>query len=247
MASPSAKRFCLHCEKSSSKPLRNGWDLSTGKFAQLCKRCYSIYESGRFCETFHKQEHDWRRCEYCSKPVHCSCLVSFSEWCLLEGGGQQMICMECSNMTSYMARNFSNVMDVADGIKTLRICRIPKSAIVPMFEKLLTAADIDNKDGGIVIPKKHAEAYLPDVSDHDGIQLYVFDDKDIKEWYPRLRFWLNKMYVLDGLREYMLSHKLQRGDTLIFSRVIPEGPYVMGFTKAPTKKPSLKASNRRRK
>ena len=26
-----------------------------------------------------------------------------------------------------------------------------------MFEKLLTAGDIDNKDGGIVIPKKHAE------------------------------------------------------------------------------------------
>ncbi|KAK9077521.1 hypothetical protein SSX86_005858 [Deinandra increscens subsp. villosa] len=237
MASPSS---CHHCENSSSDSLKNGWDLSTGKFAQLCDRCYSIYESGRFCETFHKTEEGWRNCQFCSKPIHCACLVSFNEWLVLEAGhGIRVICMECSKITSFLGRNFSNEMNlVGEGIEKFRICSIPKSEIVPMFEKLLHAGDIDNSDGSIVIPKKHAEAYFPEVSDPNGIPLEAYDDTDIKEWNLHFRFWLNKMYVLDGLREYMVSNNLQGGDTLTFSRVVPNGPYVIGYRKASTNKPS---------
>ncbi|KAI3755820.1 hypothetical protein L1987_55627 [Smallanthus sonchifolius] len=129
MASPSCIKICLHCDHSSSDSLTIGWDLSTGKFAQLCD------------------------------PYTCS-LTKLS----------------------------------------------PKSEIVPMFEKILHA-------GGIAISHKHAEAYLPEVSDPDGIPLYVIDDTAIKEWNLRL---------------------------LTFSRLIPDGPYVIGSRKASTKKPSRK-------
>ncbi|XP_076889293.1 B3 domain-containing transcription factor VAL3-like isoform X2 [Bidens hawaiensis] len=115
-----------------------------------------------------------------------------------------------------------------------------------MFEKQLTAGDIDHKDGSIVIPNKYAEAYLPEVYDPHGIPLYVVDD-EINEWHLRFHFGLNNMYVLDGLKEYMVSNKLKQGDTLAFSRLIPDGPYAIGFKKTSTKKSSRKASARRGK
>ncbi|XP_076932797.1 B3 domain-containing transcription factor VAL3-like isoform X3 [Bidens hawaiensis] len=114
-----------------------------------------------------------------------------------------------------------------------------------MFEKQLTAGDI-HKDGSIVIPSKYAEAYLPEVSDPHGIPFYVVDD-EINEWHLRFHFLLNNVYVLDGLKEYMVSNKLQQGDTLAFSQLIPDGPYAIGFKKASTKKSSRKASSRRGK
>ncbi|KAK1430983.1 hypothetical protein QVD17_14144 [Tagetes erecta] len=144
-------------------------------------------------------------------PIHCSCLVSFSDWILLQRGNQKkVLCMECLKITSFMAKNFSNVVDPCEHPTS----GILKSEIVPLFEKVLQTADIvDNIDGSIVIPKKHAEAYLPEVSDSHGRPLYVLCYNDNEEWDLHLRFGVNKMYVVDHLREYMVSNNLKRGDT----------------------------------
>ncbi|XP_075487842.1 uncharacterized protein LOC142527025 isoform X2 [Primulina tabacum] len=60
---------CLQCQQSSSNPdhFRNGWRLRSGASARLCLRCFSAYEEGRFCVTFHSKDDGWRKCESCDK------------------------------------------------------------------------------------------------------------------------------------------------------------------------------------
>ncbi|KAL3325558.1 hypothetical protein AABB24_036671 [Solanum stoloniferum] len=86
MTSPSSSTttFCFQCEDSSnSVTFRNGWRLRSGKFAQLCHRCASVYEYGRFCVTFHSSDDGWRDCESCGKvsgkvdPLWMYCVFQF--------------------------------------------------------------------------------------------------------------------------------------------------------------------------
>ncbi|KAK1430982.1 hypothetical protein QVD17_14143 [Tagetes erecta] len=71
MASSSPVNFalpmniCNYCY-SSSEHLINAWRSNSG-YAQLCSSCYSIYEEGLFCETFHSDEDGWRDCKSCRK------------------------------------------------------------------------------------------------------------------------------------------------------------------------------------
>ncbi|KAK6124420.1 hypothetical protein DH2020_041840 [Rehmannia glutinosa] len=46
---------------------RSGWRRRTGEYADLCDRCASAYEDGKFCETFHLNASGWRCCESCGK------------------------------------------------------------------------------------------------------------------------------------------------------------------------------------
>ncbi|OIS99069.1 PREDICTED: B3 domain-containing transcription factor VAL3-like [Nicotiana attenuata] len=103
MASSSSRSPCFQCKDSTSANFRNGWRLRSGKFAQLCHLCASVYEAERFCETFHRRDDGWRDCESCGKLVHCGCIVSFDAYLLLDFGG--IMCMECSKKNFILARN----------------------------------------------------------------------------------------------------------------------------------------------
>lgn len=257
----SSNRSCFQCEDSGSDNFRSGWRLRSGEFAQLCHRCASVYEAGRFCETFHSNDDGWRDCESCGKLVHCGCVVSFNAYLLLDFGG--VICMECSKINFLLARSRClsletqvNIGDTAadvarririephywprvTGLELQRISRTPKSVVTPLFEKLLTASDADLKLGRIVIPKKCAEAFFPDISEPQGLPM-KFLDTEGKEWEFYFRFWPNcgsKMYVLEGLRDYMISMKWQAGDIVTFYRMEPEGKMVMGLRKTSPGKP----------
>ncbi|XP_073026605.1 B3 domain-containing transcription factor VAL3-like [Primulina eburnea] len=96
---------CFQCQQSSSNPdhFRNGWRLRSGASARLCLRCFSAYEEGRFCETFHSKDDGWRQCESCHKLIHCGCIVSFNNHFLTDSGG--IICMECTRLNFLLARN----------------------------------------------------------------------------------------------------------------------------------------------
>ncbi|XP_017698753.2 B3 domain-containing transcription repressor VAL2-like [Phoenix dactylifera] len=107
------------------------------------------------------------------------------------------------------------------------------STIVPLFEKILSASDA-GRIGRLVLPKACAEAYFPPISQPEGLPLKIQDVKG-KEWVLQFRFWPNnnsRMYVLEGVTPCIQSMQLQAGDTVIFSRIDPEGKLVMGFRKA---------------
>ncbi|XP_010931366.1 B3 domain-containing protein Os07g0679700 isoform X2 [Elaeis guineensis] len=107
------------------------------------------------------------------------------------------------------------------------------STIVPLFEKVLSASDA-GRIGRLVLPKACAEAYFPPISQPEGLPLKIQDVKG-KNWVFQFRFWPNnnsRMYVLEGVTPCIQSMQLQAGDTVIFSRIDPEGKLVMGFRKA---------------
>ncbi|KAK7305549.1 hypothetical protein VNO77_43455 [Canavalia gladiata] len=96
---------------------RKGWPLRSGGFAQLCCKCgfmeewkrdildpLSAYENSVFCNKFHRQQTGWRECNFCSKPIHCGCIVSRSLFEYLDFGG--VGCVSCVNASQLsMMRN----------------------------------------------------------------------------------------------------------------------------------------------
>ncbi|GMH05394.1 hypothetical protein Nepgr_007234 [Nepenthes gracilis] len=104
MSSSSTKTcFNAECKDFKSERSRKGWRLRNGEFSELCDRCASAFEEGRFCETFHSHDSGWRGCESCGKWVHCGCIVSVHTFILLDAGGIQ--CMMCSRKNSILTPN----------------------------------------------------------------------------------------------------------------------------------------------
>ncbi|XP_062188787.1 B3 domain-containing protein Os07g0563300-like isoform X1 [Phragmites australis] len=80
---------------------RRGWKVRSGPpfsvYADLCGRCYSQFEQGIYCETFHSDEGGWRNCESCGRRVHCGCIVSIHKYQLRDAGGVD--CSKCARNT----------------------------------------------------------------------------------------------------------------------------------------------------
>ncbi|KAK3125377.1 hypothetical protein QOZ80_7BG0604040 [Eleusine coracana subsp. coracana] len=80
---------------------RRGWKVRSGPpfsvYADLCGRCYSQFEQGIYCETFHSEEGGWRNCETCGRRVHCGCIVSIHKYQLRDAGGVD--CNKCARNT----------------------------------------------------------------------------------------------------------------------------------------------------
>ncbi|CDP05856.1 unnamed protein product [Coffea canephora] len=248
--SSSSKISCFQCEETSSSfdHFRNGWRLRSGEFAQLCPRCASIYEEGKFCEAFHSNDDGWRDCESCGKLVHCGCIVSFNAYLLLDFGG--VICMECSRINFALARSrclfLEGQPDItrqtviepqyrprSSEVEVQQISRNFDCVVTPLFEKLLSATDADLKLARLIIPKKCAEAFFPDISEPRGFLLKIQDTEGM-DWDFNYRYWINggsKMYILEGLRDFMISKRWQAGDTVTFYRVEPGGKLVIGLRK----------------
>ncbi|KAL6975370.1 hypothetical protein U1Q18_024165 [Sarracenia purpurea var. burkii] len=264
MASSSSTKACFQCGDSNSSQFRNGWRLRSGHFAQLCNRCASLYEEGIFCETFHSNDDGWRDCESCGKLVHCGCIVSFLSYMLLDFGG--VICMECSRIKFILERKRCLYSETQTGngepqgdaarrnqidpqywprvtdLELQQITRETNSVVIPLFEKLLSSSDADHKLARLVIPKKCAEAFFPEIISPHGCPVNI-QDTEGKEWEFQFRYWLNsgsKMYVLEGLKDFMVSMQWKAGDIVTFYRVEPEKKLVMGLRKTYAGVPSLK-------
>ncbi|GFZ03122.1 syntaxin of plants 125 [Actinidia rufa] len=68
MSSSSSTKVCFNSScKDALEWARKGWRRRTGEFADLCDRCASAYEEGKFCEAFHLNASGWRCCESCGK------------------------------------------------------------------------------------------------------------------------------------------------------------------------------------
>ncbi|CAH9059768.1 unnamed protein product [Cuscuta europaea] len=107
MASSSKQQQPMVCFNSNCKEVpkrqRKGWRRRTGEFADLCERCASAYEDGKFCETFHSSASGWRACESCGKKIHCGCIVSFHTFVLLDAGGIE--CITCARKSFILTPN----------------------------------------------------------------------------------------------------------------------------------------------
>uniref|UniRef100_A0A2P2MA16 B3 domain-containing protein Os07g0563300 n=1 Tax=Rhizophora mucronata TaxID=61149 RepID=A0A2P2MA16_RHIMU len=101
-ANSAASNKCFNSECTEFKS-RKGWRLRSGDFAELCDRCASAYEEGRFCETYHMNVAGWRTCESCGKRIHCGCIVSCNAFALLDAGGIE--CMACARKNVVWASN----------------------------------------------------------------------------------------------------------------------------------------------
>ncbi|KAL1201818.1 B3 domain-containing transcription factor VAL3 [Cardamine amara subsp. amara] len=102
-----SSRFCFNseCFEFRLDHNRPGWRLRTGDFADLCDRCASVYDQGKFCDVFHIKASGWRCCESCGKRIHCGCIVSASSFMLLDAGGIE--CLACARKKVALGPNFS--------------------------------------------------------------------------------------------------------------------------------------------
>ncbi|GMP74832.1 hypothetical protein CsSME_00032124 [Camellia sinensis var. sinensis] len=106
MSSSSSIKFCFNSNcKDVLERSRKGWRRRTGEFADLCDRCASAYEEGKFCETFHLNASGWRCCESCGKQIHCGCIVSFHMFVLLDAGGIE--CITCARKSFILVSCFT--------------------------------------------------------------------------------------------------------------------------------------------
>ncbi|CAI0407248.1 unnamed protein product [Linum tenue] len=99
---PPALNKCFNSDCTESKS-KKGWRLRSGELAELCDRCGTAYEEGRFCEIFHPRARGWRCCESCGKRVHCGCIVSVSAFTLLDAGGVE--CVACAKKNVVLTSN----------------------------------------------------------------------------------------------------------------------------------------------
>lgn len=85
-----------------------------------------------------------------------------------------------------------------------------------MFEKPLTPSDV-GKLNRLVIPKQHAEKYLP-LGGHDS--LLSFKDESGKDWRFRYSYWnSSQSYVLTkGWSRFVKEKHLDAGDIVMFQR-----------------------------
>lgn len=174
---------------------------------------------------------------------------------LLDLGG--VICMQCSRMNFILARKrgLSSEPQMGNGetqgdaarriqidpqyrpqITNLELQQIGqkiKSVVIPLFEKLLSASDADHKLARLVIPKKCAEAFFPEITSPLGCPVKI-QDTEGKEWELHFCYWINngsKMYVLEGLKDYISSRQWQAGDIVTFYRIEPEKKLMIGLRK----------------
>nr|QNI23765.1 AP2/ERF transcription factor [Camptotheca acuminata] len=102
--SSSSVKICFNSNcKEVLERQRKGWRRRTGEFADLCDRCATAYEEGKFCETFHLNASGWRCCESCGKQIHCGCIVSFHTFVLLDAGGIE--CINCARKSFILTPN----------------------------------------------------------------------------------------------------------------------------------------------
>uniref|UniRef100_A0ACD5YA87 Uncharacterized protein n=1 Tax=Avena sativa TaxID=4498 RepID=A0ACD5YA87_AVESA len=103
-----------------------------------------------------------------------------------------------------------------------------------VLRKDLTNSDVGNI-GRIVLPKRDAEANLPALLERDGLILKMDDFKIPATWNFKYRFWPNhksRMYIMESTGEFVKSHSLEAGDTLIIYKSLESGKFIVRGEKA---------------
>ncbi|XP_006644610.2 B3 domain-containing protein LFL1 isoform X1 [Oryza brachyantha] len=127
-------------------------------------------------------------------------------------------------------------------------CPRPAAALIPtaprphqaaglrvILQKELRYSDVSQL-GRIVLPKKEAEAYLPILTSKDGKKsLCMHDLLNAQLWTFKYRYWPNnksRMYVLENTGDYVRTHDLQLGDSIVIYKDDENNRFVIGAKKA---------------
>ncbi|KAG2405180.1 B3 domain-containing transcription factor FUS3 Protein [Vigna angularis] len=103
-----------------------------------------------------------------------------------------------------------------------------------LFKKELKNSDVSSLRR-MVLPKKAAETFLPPLDSKEGILLKMDDKDGTHAWSFKYRFWPNnnsRMYVLENTGDFVSTHGLRFGDTIMIYQHIENNNYVIQARKA---------------
>ncbi|KAI4350452.1 hypothetical protein L6164_004907 [Bauhinia variegata] len=103
-----------------------------------------------------------------------------------------------------------------------------------LFQKELKNSDVSSLRR-MILPKKAAEAFLPVLESKEGILISMDDLDGLHVWSFKYRFWPNnnsRMYVLENTGEFVNTHGLRLGDSIIIYRDDQNHNYVIQAKKA---------------
>ncbi|KAJ7971764.1 B3 domain transcription factor [Quillaja saponaria] len=103
-----------------------------------------------------------------------------------------------------------------------------------LFQKELKNSDVSSLRR-MILPKKAAETHLPVLDSKEGIFISMDDLDGLHAWSFKYRFWPNnnsRMYVLENTGEFVTTHGLQLGDSIIVYQDILNQNYVIKAKKA---------------
>ncbi|URE23155.1 B3, partial [Musa troglodytarum] len=110
-----------------------------------------------------------------------------------------------------------------------------------LLQKELRNSDVSQL-GRIVLPKKEAEAHLPNLTSRDGIVMNMDDLENLQVWTFKYRFWPNnrsRMYILENTGDYVKEHHLELGDFIMIYKDDSKDRYVIRAKKAGSSEPSV--------
>lgn len=105
---------------------------------------------------------------------------------------------------------------------------IDRTRLTFLFEKELQKSDVSRLQR-IVLPKKAAESYLPELENKNGFVI-TMDDMEGTSWKFKLRYWFNnksRMYVLENTGAFVRKHGLRSGDSILLHRECLSHNYVI--------------------
>ncbi|KAF8369935.1 hypothetical protein HHK36_029392 [Tetracentron sinense] len=105
--------------------------------------------------------------------------------------------------------------------------------------RFLLQKELKNSDvsplGRIVLPKRAAEASLPNLNAKEGIFIGMDDMDGLRVWSFKYRFWPNndsRMYILENTGEFVRVHGLQLGDFIMLYKDDQNQKYVIRARKS---------------
>ncbi|KAI3874096.1 hypothetical protein MKW98_013757 [Papaver atlanticum] len=124
-------------------------------------------------------------------------------------------------------------------------CKPTEKNLKFLLQKVLKQSDVGNL-GRIVLPKKEAETYLPELEARDGISIAMEDIGTSRVWNMRYRFWPNnksRMYLLENTGDFVRSNGLQEGDFIVIYSDIKCGKFMIRGVKV--RQPGSKSEAKR--
>ncbi|XP_045793060.1 B3 domain-containing transcription factor FUS3-like [Trifolium pratense] len=103
-----------------------------------------------------------------------------------------------------------------------------------LFQKELKNSDVSSLRR-MVLPKKAAEAFLPALESKEGILISMDDIDGLHVWSFKYRFWPNnnsRMYVLENTGDFVSTHGLRFGDSIMVYQDNQTHNYVIQAKKA---------------
>lgn len=121
-----------------------------------------------------------------------------------------------------------------EDITSLATGEMEENGLRFLLQKELQNSDVGSL-GRMVLPKKGAEAHLPNLTTKEGIFITMEDMETLQVWKFKYRFWPNnksRMYVLENTGEFVKAHNLQLGDIVMFYRDDQKQKYFIRAKKA---------------